>query len=694
MMLPIYLAEPSNEPARTRTAASLSRRAAKPPFDREELVRDREHAAAHLEEMTAEFISALGRRGIACVEAPTVAAAAERIAALASRMPIAVTRSAVVGELRGALAARGVEIVSTYGPGAVEFTARSQRFWQLPPHVSAENWATQPALDAATERREVLGLFGVNAASARSGSLYLLQHSQNIGELLRAARLLVFVVAIDKIARDDSAAKRQAEANGIYGADSVLLDLCRTRPLGNPLSGLPLASSQTPAIEVIVLDNGRSALQGEEYESLLTCIGCRACATRCPTYPEFRGALGWSPKDYLWSHLRGENPSLELCTFCGNCEVDCPIDIPIPTMIAKRRSESIASDGRGLAGWRKRIQGEVGRLGKVFSTTAPLSNQAPRLPLAATVMEKVFGLSSRRPLPEFHRDTLERWHRRRAGEPPARATTAPAAAASGSRRVVYYFGCFANYNEPEVGRSAVEVLENLGYEVALPEWKCCGIPLYAKGEIAAARRLVEFNIDVLGRYVDEGYEVVTSCPSCQLALARDYPRLFPSPVAEKVAAHTHFLSRFLLESGDLDGRLGTVTGQAAYHLPCHLRDLGMDKDTLDLLARVPGFEVSNIGRGCCGLSGTFGLERAHYDQSMDIGAGVFAAVKEGTFDLVLTDCGACKVQLEHGTGRTVTHPLEILRRAAEARREEVREDDRSDEKKEALAQPAAGGASA
>ena len=234
---------------------------------------------------------------------------------------------------------------------------------------------------------------------------------------------------------------------------------------------------------------------------------------------------------------------------------------------------------------------------------------------------------------------------------------------------MYYFGCFANFNNPEVGQAAVKLLEALGYDVTLPEWRCCGIPLYAKGEIAAARRMVEFNVATLSAHVDAGHEIVTSCPSCQLALARDYPRLFPSPAGQRVAGHTHFLSRFLLERGGLDGRLAPIQQRAAYHLPCHLRALGMEEDTRQLLAQIPGFHASDLKRGCCGLSGTFGLERDHYAQSMDIGSGLFAAVTEPDCDVVLTDCGACKLQIEHGTQRRVTHPLEVLCHAVERGRD-------------------------
>ncbi|MBI4514290.1 MAG: anaerobic glycerol-3-phosphate dehydrogenase subunit C [Deltaproteobacteria bacterium] len=675
-MLPIYLSEPSNEPARQRAAASLVRRALAPAPALSALRRDREHAAAHSDELQQRFVAALARSGLTVTRAATAAAAAERIAAVAAGSPIAATRAAVIGELQAALTQRRLSVVPTYGPGNDDFTGRYQRFWQLPPHRDTGGWASRAVAvgEAGRQRRAVVGLFGVNAASAATGALYLLQHSANIGELLGAARQLIFVVALDKLAADDAAALRQVNAAGTYGADSVLLDLARTRPLGNPLERFLPAGDAPAAIEVIVLDNGRRELLRGQYHELFICIGCRACATRCPTYPEFRGPRGWSPKDYLWSHLCGDNPSLELCTLCGNCEVDCPLDIPIPNLIAQRRAQALAQHGRGPAGWRRRLQGEVELLDKAFSATAPLSNYAPKLPLAATVMAQVFGLACERPLPAFRRDTFARWYARRehqSASAPQRRVPAPAPPAgqgegtsSGVRpRLVYYFGCFANYNNPEVGQALVQLLEALGYEVVVPAWKCCGIPLYAKGEFEAAQRLVEFNVAALAQHVEAGDEIITSCPSCQLALARDYPRLFASPAADRVAAHTHFWSRFLLERGGLAGRLGGCSQSAAYHLPCHLRALGMENDTVELLRQLPGFAVRDIGRGCCGLSGTFGLERAHYRQSMEIGAGVFAAVKDSAFDTVLTDCGACKMQLEHGSGRAVAHPVEMLCRA-------------------------------
>ncbi len=686
-MLSIYLREPCNEPARWRAAATLTRQARPASPDRARLAHDRDHAAAHADQLAARLVASLAERGIPVTRACTAGAAADHITRRAGGTTVAITGGAVLAELSPALAERGVEIVPTYGPGATAFQGRHQRFWQLPPRELPINWRTQ-AVDAdCRERRDVVGLFGANAVSAATGSIYLVQHSNNIGDLLRAARLLIFVVGIDKITADDAAARRQAEAVSAFGTDTVLLDLSRTAPVGSPLDRFPVVPGPA-ATEVVLLDNGRLDLLKDQYRSLFTCIGCRACATRCPTYPFFRGPGGWSPKDYLWSHLRGDNPSLDLCTLCGNCEVDCPLDIPLPELIARRRADVIRTRGRGLSGWRRRVQGDVEHLCKIFSATAPVSNRAPEMPLAPAVMEKVFGLSAQRRLPVFRKDTFERWYAEKTGEKEPSPQPAPASVAGegeetparergqvgqrgARRRVVYYFGCFANYNNPEVGQAAVEILEALGYEVTLPTWRCCGIPLYAKGEIAAARQLASTNIASLAAYVGSGYEVVTTCPSCQLALARDYPRLFPSEPAERVAAHTHFLSRFLLDDGRLQAR-AAETPRAAYHLPCHLRAQGLDGDSIQLLEQTLGMDVTNLGRGCCGLSGTFGLERAHYAESMDIGAGVFGAVGQGDFDVVLTDCGACKLQIEHGTGRKVMHPLEVLCRAALRAREEIR----------------------
>lgn len=677
-MLPIYLREPSNEPARRRLAAILGGRPPPLAYDRRQLAADRQRARAQLDHLTARYAATLAALAVPVTQAPSAAAAADRIALLAGRTPVAATRAAVVGELYQALVMRGVEPLPTYGPPAVAFDPRRRYFWQLPAHALSPNWRTEVVPTWSTDRRDVVGLFGVNAVSADTGAVYLLQHSNNIGDLLRAARLLVFVVGIDKIACDEGAARHQVEAVGIFGADSVLLDLARTRTLDAPLTPFSPAVGP-PTIEVILLDNGRRALLGSPYEPLLTCIGCRACAVRCPTYPAFRGPRGWNPKDYLWSHLCGENPALDLCTFCGNCEVDCPLDIPLPTLIAQRRAESIRTNGRGAAGWRRRVQGDVQRVSRVFTTTAPLGNHVPRLPLAAPVMEHVFGVARKRPLPTFHRSTLERWAAHRGLRLTSLNGFSPAPSArpanAGRRRVTYYFGCFANYNNPEVGHATIGLLQMLGYEVILPTWRCCGIPLYAKGEIAAARPLAAANIAALAAHVDAGNEIVTSCPSCQLALARDYPRLFPSPAAERVARHTHFLSRFLLDAAPLDGAFGPLPASAAYHLPCHLRALGADGDSPELLARIPHLKVTSIARGCCGLSGTFGFERTHYANAMEIGGGAFAAIHDGAFDLVLTDCGACKMQIEHGSGRAAMHPLEILWRATRiARRQPARVD--------------------
>ncbi len=647
-MVPIYLREPCNRTAQERSAAVLARRASEAPLDLSRLRADRQRAACDADVLVARFAEALAARGVRVTWAPTAAAAAARIAALAQERPVAASRAAVVAELYESLLDLGVRVISTYGPQGSSFAPRYEHAWQLPRPPALANWQTRPWQEPSNPPRALLGLLGVNAASAANGSLYLLQHSENIGELLAAAQTLVFAVGREKIVADDAAAQRQVAACSAYGCEAVLLDLGRTPAPAQPLAALAGLSEGERAVEVILLDNGRRDLLEGPHRALYDCIGCRACSARCPTYPFFRGPRGWSPKDYLWSHLRGENPSLDLCTLCGNCEADCPLDIPIPAMIAARRQETLRARGRNWGDWQRRVQGNVEALSRAFSRAAPVSNHLVGLPPVRAVMDKVFGIAPQRQLPRFRRDRFDARPRRPAG--------------NGTPPVVYFYGCFANYNHPEVAETAVRILEHLGYQVLLPPWKCCGIPLYAKGEIDAARRLVEFNVRTLAAYAERGLTILTTCPSCQLALARDYPRLFPSSAADRVAAHTRFISPFLLERG-VEGTLPGRAWRVGYHLPCHLRALGLRDETPQLLARVRGVEVAPLDRGCCGLSGTFGLERAHYRESMAIGAGLFAAARSTRWDEIATDCGACKLQIEHGTGRQVVHPLEILARA-------------------------------
>jgi glycerol-3-phosphate dehydrogenase subunit C len=229
--------------------------------------------------------------------------------------------------------------------------------------------------------------------------------------------------------------------------------------------------------------------------------------------------------------------------------------------------------------------------------------------------------------------------------------------------VAYFHGDYANYNTPEVAKALVRVYEAFGYEVRVPDQRCSGTPMFANGMLDDARRAARFNVETFAELVAAGYDVVCSCTSCSMALRQEYPELFEFEGVAEVAANTYDAVEYLRIHDDLRGALEDADvdlGAFAYHAPCHARNQGLDRQTREIFADVEGVAVEDVGDSCSGISGTYGWKAEKYDLSMEIGEEMFEHMTEAEGERGLTECPTCAMQMEHGTGYEVSHPLELL----------------------------------
>jgi len=234
------------------------------------------------------------------------------------------------------------------------------------------------------------------------------------------------------------------------------------------------------------------------------------------------------------------------------------------------------------------------------------------------------------------------------------------------KKIVYYPGCTAEFWDPEIGKAVVHILEKNGFQVIVPKHQCCGVAQVGYGNFNSALKGAAKLVDILFAAAEPGYDIVTACPSCSLAIKEDYPFLLNNEKTRSVSERTYFLSRYLnelYERGELNTNFNQVSLSVAYHAPCHLRAQGLDGESIKLMTLVPGLRVTDLDRGCCGMAGTAGFKRQYYDSSMSIGSELFQRIKEVNAQVVATDCGGCKMQIEQGANVAVTHPLIILDKA-------------------------------
>jgi Fe-S oxidoreductase len=271
-------------------------------------------------------------------------------------------------------------------------------------------------------------------------------------------------------------------------------------------------------------------------------------------------------------------------------------------------------------------------------------------------LERWAGVDRRRSLPPFARQNFLDWFSEHT--PPEKARRG---------RVVLFNDTFMTYHEPEVGIAATRVLEAAGFEVLVVPRPCCGRPAISKGMLEEARLLARANVDALFPYVSRGYSVVGCEPSCLLGFRDEYPDLAPGPEAEALARRSFLFEEFLAREGlgPLEGL--EAPGEVLLHGHCHQKALVGTEPTVALL-RKTGATVREVDSGCCGMAGSFGYEREHFDISLKMAERrLLPAVRESPREVSLVAPGtSCRHQIKDATGRRAFHPAEILARALDA----------------------------
>jgi Fe-S oxidoreductase len=356
---------------------------------------------------------------------------------------------------------------------------------------------------------------------------------------------------------------------------------------------------------------------------------------------------------------------LDLCLECRACKAECPVGVDV----ARFKSEFLADywkrHGTPLAA---RMLGNARALGVWGSRLAPLSNWVMNSPPSRRAAEAMAGIDRRRQLPRFARRTLRQLASRNqtgSGVSPS-VTSDPV-----SIPVVLFADTFTNYYDPHIGVAALDVLAAAGVRADLVPHGCCGRPQISKGLLAEARDLARANTDALYPHAAAGRPIVFCEPSCLSAVREDAPALLRDDErrkAETVAAAAVLFEQF---AGTVAGRLPLKAGPQGVllHGHCHQKSMGLVAPATTLLSRIPGATVTTLDSGCCGMAGSFGYAREHYDVSRAIGERrLLPAVREAAPGTAVVAAGtSCRHQIHDFTGVEALHPAVLLRSLLETR---------------------------
>ncbi|MCX5831154.1 MAG: heterodisulfide reductase-related iron-sulfur binding cluster [Deltaproteobacteria bacterium] len=235
-----------------------------------------------------------------------------------------------------------------------------------------------------------------------------------------------------------------------------------------------------------------------------------------------------------------------------------------------------------------------------------------------------------------------------------------------ANKIIYFTGCFSNYYSPAMGKALVHVMEKNGFEVIVPDQKCCGMPMMANGNLAGASKNYNYIVKSLKEAAFPDSDIVTTCPSCNMMLRKEGLPFFDSEEARFVADHIYDAGEYLWRlhgEGRLNTDFNAMPLKVFYHNPCHLKVQNIIDAPVRLLQLIPGLTIVKTNINCCGMGGSYGMKKVNFARSTAIAGKVWEEAKASGAEIAVTECGGCGLQIEAGTGMKVVHPMELLSRA-------------------------------
>ena len=405
--------------------------------------------------------------------------------------------------------------------------------------------------------------------------------------------------------------------------------------------------------------------QGGFFRSIELCNGAGVCrktqgGAMCPSYRAtlderdstrgranaLRIALS-EPTEATPLASRWLAPVMDLCLSCKACKAECPSNVDLAKLKAEFQQAYYAKRTRPLG---HTLVKNVHRLSPMGARFAGLSNWIARRSFTRGLLQGLAGIDRRRSLPEFHAEHFRKWFAMKQSSPrPTKAVLKP---------VVLLDDCFTTFQEPQIGRAAVTLLERAGYSVTLAS-VCCGRAMISKGYLRDARDLAKAGIAKLAVVAAQGVPILGLEPSCILTLADEWPELVPGAAADAVAKSAQLAESFLAKV--LPPAPVTIGRQPVlFHPHCHQRALVGVAGTMEALAGA-GCDATALDAGCCGMAGAFGYEKQHYDLSVRIAnLDLIPRLNESPGATIVATGTSCRHQIRDLTGRTALHPLEVM----------------------------------
>jgi len=344
----------------------------------------------------------------------------------------------------------------------------------------------------------------------------------------------------------------------------------------------------------------------------------------------------------------------DLCLSCKACASECPSNVDVATLKAEFLYQYQEKNGYTL---RSKLFAYNTKLNKLGSRVPVLTNAIYGSKALGGLLKRAVGVAVERSMPQVANFNFNTYLSKSYNPD----TTKP--------KVVLYIDEFTQYMDVTIGKDAIDLLIGLGYEVELFLTES-GRTFISKGFLIQAKKLAIANIDKLKTYSDRNIPVVGLEPSAILTFRDEYKRLTTNrELADSVAGNAFLIEEFLaneIANGAINSNAFTRESKTIkIHNHCHQKSLSNQKVTFDMLNLPVNYKVSIINSGCCGMAGSFGYEKEHYEVSMQVGElKLFPAIRKSDAHVIIAANGtSCRHQIHDGTKRQALHPVTILKNA-------------------------------
>jgi iron-sulfur cluster protein len=495
-----------------------------------------------------------------------------------------------------------------------------------------------------------MGISGANIAVAETGGIALVTNEGNARLTTTLPKIHVALVGIEKLVPTLEDAQKIIDVLPKNATGQLITSYVSW------IRGAVPCGDGSKELHIVLLDNGRSALaESPHCRDALRCIKCGACANVCPVYQTVGGhvfghiyisAIGI----ILTAFFHGLDNAAELvraCIGCRACVAVCPSGIDLESIILHLRE--VLGEEEGIGTGKALVFKRIMRNRKLFHT---MIRTASLLQKPVTRGERTIrhlplffaGLTEWRSLPAIADKSLrDQW------------SAIPQKVETPRYQVAFFAGCLNDFVYPELGHDLVKVLNRLGVTVSFPkEQNCCGVPALYSGDRETATVLAEQNIAAM--LADNPDFVVTTCPTCTMALQRDFVDLLRdnprwAERAERLAAITIDISRFIVEKCDGGRELAGLASpeKVTYHDSCHLkRGAGVWREPRQLLSG-SGRELVEMAHAdrCCGFGGSYSFT-SHPDIAKSILNDKVTDISQSGATCVAMDCPGCLMQIHGG----------------------------------------------